>query len=112
MASSKPSDLGELVNQQQAPPSSHKAGGLEKEIQNEPTDSGWNFKQVAKDVAKFSPFAIFNYLASGGLAVASPVELLGQDRHVHPALTAQIHPRHPGIHFIQDNDRFNAFHVP
>ncbi|MBS3109164.1 hypothetical protein J4227_01390 [Candidatus Woesearchaeota archaeon] len=68
MASSKPSDLGELVNQQQAPPSSHKAGGLEKEIQNEPTDSGWNFKQVAKDVAKFSPFAIFNYLASGGLA--------------------------------------------
>jgi hypothetical protein len=47
-------------------------GGLERKIGEKPAvqkeDTGWTFRQVAKDALKFSPFMIFNFLASGGLA--------------------------------------------
>ncbi len=40
---------------------------LEHKVDEHKDDGGWNFKQIGKDLLKFSPFMIGNFLLSGGL---------------------------------------------
>ncbi len=77
-ANANPSSIDDVVNQQMAAQNSQHAtasantSGLENKIhETQKEDTGWTFKQVAKDVLKYSPIAAFNWLVSGGLAYLS-----------------------------------------
>ena len=74
----QPNSIDNVVNQQErqnlpvnASPNNfnNHNENLEAKVNNheDKDDGGWNFKQIAKDVLKFSPFFAFNFLASGGL---------------------------------------------
>ena len=75
MAENKHSSIDDVVNHASASNKPAADGNtirgqdnLEHKVQDKKDDGGWNFKQIAKDVIKFSPFTVFNFMASGGLA--------------------------------------------
>ncbi|KHO45705.1 MAG: hypothetical protein QS98_C0008G0009 [archaeon GW2011_AR3] len=75
MAENKHSSIDDVVNHAPTPAASNNNVHVDKnhetidhKMENKKEGNGWSFKQIAKDVLKFSPIAAFNWYVSGGAA--------------------------------------------